>query len=418
MGIEVAGAAAAVLLIIVVGAVLLLDFMPIAGTWLGRIHIGRHPEEGKWHVSVARRSLKWLNDTPIAKVTDNTRLTVIDRIKGQYSASALQDWQQAALLLGLAEGLEREEQSAVRAEIDAFLASKFDAGGNWKKAPLHVDSAILAYAVMKVPGLKIEAYKPAMDNIHKLLLDHVGDDETVRYRKSMSHYRYVDTIGFVCPFLVAYGMKFGDPSSLELAMKQIRAYVRFGFHEQTGLPFHAYDARSHSPLGLVGWGRGLGWFAIGLIDMWDELPRNHAFRAELRPIIVSFAKAVLNGQQPHGAWNWTVTRSECRADSSATAMLGWYLARAAEIAEIEESAANGALRSLAFLRSATRRDGAVDFSQGDTKDIGVYSTQFGLLPFAQGFASRLGQRALRESHDRGQGQAGSANGKRHEWASP
>jgi unsaturated rhamnogalacturonyl hydrolase len=36
----------------------------------------------------------------------------------------------------------------------------------------------------------------------------------------------------------------------------------------------------------------------------------------------------------------------------------------------------------------TRRDGVIDFSQGDTKAIGVHSQEFDLLPFTQGFALR------------------------------
>ena len=38
--------------------------------------------------------------------------------------------------------------------------------------------------------------------------------------------------------------------------------------------------------------------------------------------------------------------------------------------------------------SVTKKNGEVDFSQGDTKDIGVYSILFDILPFAQGFALR------------------------------
>ena len=38
--------------------------------------------------------------------------------------------------------------------------------------------------------------------------------------------------------------------------------------------------------------------------------------------------------------------------------------------------------------SVTKKNGEVDFSQGDTKDIGVYSVLFDILPFAQGFALR------------------------------
>lgn len=36
----------------------------------------------------------------------------------------------------------------------------------------------------------------------------------------------------------------------------------------------------------------------------------------------------------------------------------------------------------------TRRNGIIDFSQGDTKDIGVYSQLFDKMPFTQGLAIR------------------------------
>ena len=36
-----------------------------------------------------------------------------------------------------------------------------------------------------------------------------------------------------------------------------------------------------APLGLYGWGRGLGWYAIGLIDTWNELPQNNKYKTVL-----------------------------------------------------------------------------------------------------------------------------------------
>ena len=46
---------------------------------------------------------------------------------------------------------------------------------------------------------------------------------------------------------------------------------------------------------------------------------------------------------------------------------------------------NEAQKSLQYLQSVTQRNGAIDFSQGDTKAIGVYSQNFDILPFTQGF---------------------------------
>ena len=37
----------------------------------------------------------------------------------------------------------------------------------------------------------------------------------------------------------------------------------------------------------------------------------------------------------------------------------------------------------------TRRNGEIDFSQGDTKGIGIYSLTYDIMPFTQGIATRL-----------------------------
>ncbi|WP_243643917.1 glycoside hydrolase family 88 protein [Paenibacillus pinisoli] len=384
-----AGWIIAFILMVIIAALSLHDLVPMFGTWLRRIHMGRHEQHESWHSVVAARGARWLNHTPVAKVTDQTRLTVIERLNGRYSAAALQDWQRASLLLGLSE---LPEESGVKREIERFLAATFTDKGDWRIAPRHVDSAILAYAVMKAPGLQAERYRPALDAVRRLIEEHVGEDGTVRYRNAMREYRYVDTIGFICPFLVAYGMKFGDTSSLELAMRQIREYVKHGFHAGLGIPAHAYDIGTHAPLGLIGWGRGLGWFAIGLIDMWSELPSNHVYKRELRHVVKAFAEAAMKLQQPGGSWSWTVTRRESRPDSSATVTLAWFLVKAAELEELSAPAMKAVEKAMHYLRGVTRKDGAVEFSQGDTKDIGVYSALFGILPFTQGFAIRLGQR--------------------------
>jgi unsaturated rhamnogalacturonyl hydrolase len=142
------------------------------------------------------------------------------------------------------------------------------------------------------------------------------------------------------------------------------------------------------PLGLYGWGRGLGWFAIGLIDTWTELPVNSEHRNELEKIVVNYAKAITTFQQENGSWNWTVGRNECRADSSTTATLGWFMLNASRISEISNECLASTDKAIKYLMKVTRRNGAVDFSQGDTKDIGVYSMSFNVLPFTQGFCIR------------------------------
>ncbi|MBD2872034.1 glycoside hydrolase family 88 protein [Paenibacillus arenilitoris] len=380
---------AALLLLGLAVLVVLIDVAPIFRDWLSRIHIGRYEDKEHWNSSITKAGMKWLNRTPKIKVTDNTRFVVLDMLRGNYTKSAIQHWQEASLLLGLYEYLRHSRDRKTEDEIRTFLNAKFDAAGGWKQKPGQIDAAILGYAVMKLDFVDVNRYRKAFDEIWELIRDHIGEDGTVQYRKSMKHYRYVDTIGFICPFLVAYGTRYGIKECVTLAVKQLQEYERHGMHGKYYIPSHAYHLDSAMPLGLYGWGRGLGWFAIGLADAWLELPAGHGSKAVLEEMIKKFAGSVLDFQRPDGNWNWSVARGESRPDSSTTATLGWFLLQASKIGEIRESCERGASLAVRYLMKVTRRSGAVDFSQGDTKDIGVYSMLFNILPFTQGFCIRV-----------------------------
>jgi unsaturated rhamnogalacturonyl hydrolase len=376
-------------LLFIVILIILIDIVPIFKDWLSRIHIGRYNSVKTWNESMTKIGLKWLNKTPKIKVTDNTRLVIIDMLKGNYTKRAIQHWQEASLILGFSEYLKHNEDKEIKNEIKKYLNAKFDSSGQWIDKPVYVDGAILAYAIMKLDFINIDQYKKAFDYIAEMIKEHIGEDGTVGYRKSMRSYRYVDTIGFICPFLVSYGIRYNKDECIELAVKQIRKFEQYGMLDKHSIPCHAYKVDSYVSVGLYGWGRGLGWFAIGLIDTWNEFPKNHRFKSMLEESVLYYAKSFMQYQQKNGSWNWTVTRDECRSDSSTTATLGWFMLNASNIEGMSKECLDSASAAISYLMKVTRRNGAVDFSQGDTKDIGVYSMLFNILPFTQGFCIRL-----------------------------
>lgn len=377
-----------IFLLIIIAGIILIDIIPIFKDWLSRIHIGRYFDNHVWNKAITRRGITWLNHTPKIKVTDNTRLVFIDMLKGNYTKSEIQHWQEAALLLGLNEYLKNNDDKVVKDEIITFINKKFDRSGQWIEKPVNIDGAILSYAIFKQDYINIDKYKKAFDYTWELIKEYIGEDGTVGYRKSMMSYRYVDTIGFICPFLITYGVKYNKTDCIDLAVKQIKEYEQYGMLQQYHIPSHAYKIESKVPLGLHGWGRGLGWFAIGLIDAWNELPSNHKYKIVLENSVKKFAKVVINLQQINGSWNWTVTRKETRPDSSTTATLAWFLLNASSINGISKECLESTEKAINYLMKVTRKNGSVDFSQGDTKDIGVYSTLFNILPFTQGFCMR------------------------------
>jgi unsaturated rhamnogalacturonyl hydrolase len=377
-----------ILLLVLVALILIIDWIPQFNTWQSRIKIGRFQDRNSWHQKVVEVSKKWLNKTPTIKLTDNNRLIIIDILKGNYKRSSIQSWQKASLLLGLNQFAIKNNDAEVKKRIQNYILSEIDSNGNWKQNPTEIDAIILAYAILKVDGIEVQKYKPAFDFSYNLILNLKGTDGTIAYRKHISDFRFVDTIGFISPFLIRYGIIFNNQEAIDLGIKQITEFNRFAMLNEEFIPCHTYNIKSNLPVGLFGWGRGLGWYAIGLIDAWNELPETHSQKNEMTELVTRFAQMTMKFQNENGSWNWLILNRQSQADSSTTATLAWFLANAASIPEISDKANSSKEKALNYLQKVTRRNGAIDFSQGDTKGIGDHSQEFDILPFTQGFCLR------------------------------
>lgn len=376
------------LIVIVILIIFLIDWIPQFNTWQSRIKIGQFQSQEDWRNKVFDLSKKWLFKTPTITITDNSRLIIIDILKGNYKKSAIQHWQEAALLLGLIEKYKSSNSETTKVIINNYFDSKMDANGNWKQLPTEIDSVILGYALISIPWLDLGKNKPAFDALYQLILSLKGEDGTIAYKKHSKQFRYVDTIGFICPFLVEYGLKFNTKEAINLAISQITEFNKYALLNDTFIPCHTYNLETKLPVGLFGWGRGLGWYAIGLIDTWKALPENHLAKKQLEENVIQFAKMAMRFQQKNGGWYWLITNKSSQFDSSTAATLAWFLVNASTIESISSECKSAKENALQYLQKVTRRKGAIDFSQGDTKGIGVHSQRFAILPFTQGFVLR------------------------------
>jgi unsaturated rhamnogalacturonyl hydrolase len=376
------------ILLAIVFLIIIIDWIPLVNTWQSRIKIGQFASVEDWKNKVVATSFNWLNKTPTIKVTDNSRVIIIDILRGNYKRNSIQSWQQGALLLGLINYVNQTNDARVNSQINAFLNSKLDANGNWKTELIEVDEVLLTYALLKTPNFDFQKNKPAIEATYNLIKKLIGNDGTVAYRANYANYRLVDTIGFISPFLVRYGLQVNNKEAVQLGLNQIREFNKYAIFDKAFIPCHSYDIDLKLPVGLFGWGRGLGWYSIGLIDSWLELPNNHPDKNELTQMVVKLAKVAIQFQKANGSWSWLIMSPEKQNDSSTTAILSWFLTNAATISEIKSECQSANEKAVHYLQQVTRRNGAIDFSQGDTKAIGVYSQHFDILPFAQGFCLR------------------------------
>lgn len=357
-----------------------VDYLCHVKNTLQRYHIGRYDNNAEWKKKVENRAKKWLKHTPTVKITDNSRYVLLDLVNGKYRSKAIQSWQNASLIIGLSEYSETNKR-----EIERYFDSIIDCNGNWKNDIKKVDVCMLSYSVLKNADDK-DRIKPAMDYAIEVIKDNLTADEYITYSGGKNAKTlYVDTIGLVCPFLTLYAKTYHRKEYEELAYRQIELYHRYAMFGDSELPNHAFDIDNKLPLGVYGWGRGTAWYIIGLIDSYENA-ENERIKEALRDLLLSALESYRSFQRSDGGFGH-ILQLEFGYDSSATATLAWSYAKGAQIFNKEEYT-DVSRHCIDKLKTVTRINGAIDWCQGDTKDIGVFAQTYDIMPFAQGMTLR------------------------------
>lgn len=373
------------ILLLAVLAVIAYDFLPDALNWFWRIKIGRFYDYEEWIDSVKDVNLKWLlKGAPRVPKNENQRLKLIDEIKNRKSVSSICCWQDAALLKAATEKCGSGTRESVNALVDRYIDS---VSGEWKVKPERIDSAILAYEMLSNEFIDNGRIEPAVKTVAQMLKQMYKEFGYVPYNINSSGICFVDTIGMICPFMIKYAAVYNEPVFIDMAIKQIGLYYKFGFDEKTGLPFHCYDAEKRTRLGICGWGRGCGWWVSGITDSLKELLKSEGFEKE-KVLLLKLSTAFLDDFAKYINDDGSISRMVLTTslnDSSASAMIAYCYAYMFKIVN-KKAYRDNAEKIISYLRSATRRNGVIDYSQGDTMGIGYYSSKLSVVPAAQGFA--------------------------------
>lgn len=354
------------------------DFFVYKMEQYSHYHMGRWNDKQKWKAAINIVCKKWLIKTPTLRLKKDCRYLLLDRITGKYGKNMVQSWQKAGCLLGLEEAGESQKFH------DDIKNQLLNQDGSWKKNPKKVDYAMMAYALLKNER-QPETIRPAMDSMLECIESNLCADGLISYSGGkQSKRRYVDTLGFVCPFLGLYGKIYHKSEYISLAVNQISVFSKIGI--SNGLPFHCYETETELPIGVLGWGRGTGWLTLAMIDLYDSVSDEEQ-KAYLREQIQTLAERILEFECADGGFT-AILAAGTPYDSSATAMLGYYLARCGLLLE-RRKYTEAAERCVSRLMRETKINGVIDNCQGDTIDIGIFSERYAEMPFAQGIALRL-----------------------------
>ncbi len=333
----------------------------------------------EWDKRVLKKCKKWIIKTPTISSTDVPKTTLISKIKRDQN-KAIQVWQSGSIYLALKEYNEVDQDLCTQQLLTGF---KTNAQHRYSAEDINAaDYGLLCFSLME-NGCEATT-KQMCEYIEK----NQTDKKMIFYKENAKEVLFIDTLGFVCPFLVKYGILTGQEQYISLAKTQIETYLKFGIDKQSQLPYHAYLDKTKTKRGIGDWGRGLAWLLIALMDSYKCIIADGREDEFFRQNIIKYAEKLLELQALGGGFSWQLLSGGMRKDSSITAVAGWYLACAGTIIG-DRKYYDAAVKCREHLIGVTNNNGSVDFCQGDTIGIGVYSRAFSKMPFAQGFTLRM-----------------------------
>lgn len=348
-----------------------------------------YPTIAKASQKLTKTSLRMLkNKRAIMSFNDEDSLYVkLARVKAwlkrdnRHKNYAYFNFPLAFLLLGLLDRYESSGDTKLLEDIEQKCTELVSSSGQLIFTFDKVDQAMFGLVFLRLYTIaRAKKYLTASNEIYKNVLSYVGDDDIVRYRKGVD-VAFIDTIGLVCPFLIMYADITDCKSARVLAEKQVNHVLDTGLDKDGILPFHAVDLNLNAPLGSINWGRGIGWWVLGLAPLAAKSDKDHPnkYFTALQKILAFLERARLDNEY----WPQFIGHTNDNTiDSSATLMF-LLATQQAGIRHIESQ------ELLSVIGRCVDSSGKVINASGDTIYINKYSRVKGASELAQGLMLSL-----------------------------
>jgi unsaturated rhamnogalacturonyl hydrolase len=204
-------------------------------------------------------------------------------------------------------------------------------------------------------------YRAAIGALAAQLAKHPRTSEGAFWHKQRyPHQLWLDGVYMGMPFLAGVGVMEGDDHRVEEAVREFtiaRSHLR---DPRSGLYYHAWDeakkqswADPETGRSRFFWGRGLGWYAMALVDILDVIPPEKTeLRKPLLEIIPELAESLVRHQDATGVWFQILDRPGEPGnyrEASASAMFTYFLAKAVNEGYLPASFRAAAQRAYAGL---------------------------------------------------------------------
>lgn len=165
------------------------------------------------------------------------------------------------------------------------------------------------------------------------------------HKKQFNDIIFIDSVYMGLVFLAQFGKEFNIPEDLDDVANQIIAAADFNQDKDTGLLVQGYNetktefwADPETGLSKSYWGRGLGWYSVGLVETLEYLPNDHPKKPRLLEIFKNLMAGVANVQDSTGVWWQVVDKGNLEGnylEASASCMFTYSLAKGSRLGYLE-----------------------------------------------------------------------------------
>ncbi|MFC2138259.1 glycoside hydrolase family 105 protein [Bacteroidota bacterium] len=191
-------------------------------------------------------------------------------------------------------------------------------------------------------------YKITMDTLRKQLENHPRTNSNGFWHKKRYPWQmWLDGIYMGSPFYAQYGKEFNQPENFDDVAHQILLIEEKTRDDETGLLYHAWDESkeqrwSDPETGRASqfWGRAMGWYSMGIVDVLDFIPEDHPKRNEIIAVMQRLAEAIVKVQDKEtGLWYQVLDQGNREGnylEGSVSSMFSYSLLKAIKNGYIDE----------------------------------------------------------------------------------
>ncbi len=281
------------------------------------------------------------------------------------------NYPRAFLLLGIVNYLIKENNKKQLGDFknlfDGYITSEGKASFELNRID-QVPFGEVALQLYKFYGEK--KYLVFADKIYQYLVQNIdSSDGIIDYRPGIKVVLN-DMIGLCIPFLLQYSKITNTVEAKNIAEQQMNYFITYGTDVHSYLPAHGIAKKTTTKVGSANWGRGIGWYILGLSACAES---NQDYQTQF----IKLEKSLYLLKNKEQLWSQYPGSSE-KFDASATLMILYAILCNKPTYLTKNEFLNLFLPYLS-------QDGVVLQTSGDTVGLNEYSKTFGPSELSQGF---------------------------------